>query len=543
MVKSKQQLTILALWPWVLLILLLITLPYLLAWLAAPAGQVFNGSFVNHDDLPVYLSAMRQGKDGMWLYHFTSTPEPWQPRLMLLPYLLWGKLVQPSAETAVLSFHILRLLCVLFALFALLFWVRQAFPNKPQLQKTAWIFITLGGGLGWLVNVFWPGSGRIAPDLYSPEWTGFMDFFHTPHFALGLGLEALTFGLVLKLQNSTHPWRVAGETAVVAMLAGLTYVYHVPILGLVIGAFMLMRAVQQRRVPWAEWLRAGVILAPLLPLLFYYAVWVNQDPYFAQYAQQEHVIQPPPLSGTLIGWGILAILALFALRAQVRRMYSSLPFIWLWAGMNCLALYLPTVQFTGRFSLGLFVPIATLAAVGLEEGLLPRLQQGRFFQSFSRYTPTPLASLRRVFITAVLPTALIIPIWTARGAQQSAGFPYYMPQSEVQAMIWLGEHSTTTDVYLSDYPIANYLLRVAPGHTFGGHLDHTTNLAEKLANVQQFWNQQTPATWRSDFIQQWGITYIYQGAFEQNLMQGSITPPGELIYDHAGVRIYQVQTN
>lgn len=74
--------------PWVIFALSLTLLPYLLGWLATPAGTVFTGSLVNHDDLSIYLSAMRQGADGRWLFHFTLSPEPWQDRLMLLPYIL-----------------------------------------------------------------------------------------------------------------------------------------------------------------------------------------------------------------------------------------------------------------------------------------------------------------------------------------------------------------------------------------------------------------------------------------------------------------------
>lgn len=536
---DDEALRLRPLWPWIVLILLLCTAPYLAAGLLAPPGQRFSGSLVNHDDFSVYLSAMRQGRDGAWLFHFTFGPEPWQPRLMLLPYLLWGKLVRPAAETAVFWFHALRLLCVGAALAALLFWVRQALPGRPQLQKTAWLFITLGGGLGWLANILRPGSGALAPDLTMPEWTGFMALFHTPHFALGLALQAVALGCLLRLLRSARPWRWAALGALAALLDGLTYVYHVPVLGLVVGLFLLAHAVRQRRIPWRTWAQGGPIIAPLLPLLFYYAVSANQDPYFAHYARQEHVIPAPSVPGALVGWGLLALLALAGIRPWLRQRRPLL--VPLWLAANWLALYLPLVPYTGRFALGLFVPLATLAAVGLEERLLPWLRHTRFYARFARLTPTPAASLRRVFLAAVVPTTLILSLWTAQGALRATGFPYFLPAAEVAAMIWLGETTTADALVLAAYQSGNYLPRVAPGRVFAGQLDFTTDLPGKLAAIDQFWDSQTPAAARRALLAQWGITHVYEGAFEQALMRGPVAPLGDIVYAQDGIRIWQVQ--
>ncbi len=77
--------------PWIGLVLFLSALPYIAAWISTPVDKQFVGALVNPDDFPSYLSAMRQGAAGSWIFHFTYSPEPWQPRVMMAPYLLLGK--------------------------------------------------------------------------------------------------------------------------------------------------------------------------------------------------------------------------------------------------------------------------------------------------------------------------------------------------------------------------------------------------------------------------------------------------------------------
>jgi len=286
-------------------VLLFSLLPYLVGWLAAPEGKQFVGVFINPDDFSTYLAAMRQGGAGLWLFHFPFSPEPWQPRLMLLLYILWGKLAVWPGLTAVGWYHLLRLLAGFVTLTIIWVWARLVLPRNGRLQLTAWFLIVFGAGIGWLTAILFGGAAKnVALDIFGPEWTVFMSLLHTPHFALGLGLEILLFICVLQwVADGRIRWVILGTLAGTA--SGLTYVYHIPVEGLVIGLFLLATAVQQRRIPWRIWLGGAVILLPLTLLLGYYAISANQDPYFARYARVDHVIPPPTLLALLVGLGFL----------------------------------------------------------------------------------------------------------------------------------------------------------------------------------------------------------------------------------------------
>jgi hypothetical protein len=335
---------------------------------------------------------------------------------------------------------------------------------------------------------------------------------------------------------------------------GLTYVYHIPVVGLVVGLTLLGQAWQQRRIrrqlpgqlpgqlpmqiPWRLWGMGALILLPLTLLLVYYTAVANQDPYFAHYAQVDHVILPPRWFALLFGLGFVGLLAFMGIGPWFRLGFSWL--VPIWAGANMLLLYLPQIQFSGRFALGLFVPIATIAALGLEEVVLPWLSQRPFYRSFSLLTPTPYASLRRVFLFLVVPSTFILPFWISRGALQDSDYPTYLPEAEIEAMIWLGQHVEEGELVLSSYPTGNYFPAVMAGKVFAGQLDFTTDLEAKLSAVTQFWRAESGDVWRQQLLDEWGIDYVYQGRFERALMDEEVAPPGVIVFDREGVIIYHV---
>lgn len=539
--SAKPPLTFRATLGWQLLIVLATALPYVLGWLTTPDGLVFTGALLNPDDMGVYVSAMRQGAAGHWLYHFTYSPEPWQPRLMLVLYLFLGKVTAPFGQPTVFWLHLWRSLLIFLSLGGVAFWIRTALPSRPRLAWTAWILLLLGGGIGWLAAILAPSASSQMPDLGMAEWSPILALFNTPHFALGLGLEAVVFACVLRMDRATTDrerarWALLGALASVA--ATLVYVYHLAIIGLVIGVHLIVRSAQTGQIRWQVWRPYGIVVAPLLPLLFYYAFWTNGDPYWEAYTQVEHVIHPPSLSSAIIGLGFLGPLALIGGRTWLRDRRS--PLLPVWAVVNALALYLPFVDFSGRFGLGFLIPITTLAAVGLERSVLPAISGSRFFPRFARLTPTPYATLRRTCLILLAPSSLMAVLLFAKGPVVTKDFPYYLPEGDVEAASWLGKQTDETALTLASYPMGNFLPRVYDGKVFMGQLDFTTELDEKLALFEGFWEGSMTAVEREAFLQEWGITHVFSGTFEAPYGTGD-PPPGQIVYNKSDVSIYRVE--
>lgn len=537
MTRTPDALRLRTIAPWIVLVLALSAAPYAIAAILTPRGAAFSGALINPDDASVYLSALRQGAAGEWLFHFAFSPEPLPPRVTYLLYLLAGRLMPLIGAPPVVYFHALRLGLGAITLVALVFWVRRVFPEQTRHQLTAWLLIVFGAGIGWLFIPWMPGEQLLVPDLRVPEWTLFMALFHTPHFALGVGLEALLFGCLIEMTREANGARWALRGAVAALGLGLVYPYHIPVAGLIGGVYLLSLAVQRRRLPWRDWLHGAIAIAPLVPLAYYFGVYARADPYWEVTHILDNVIPPPPIAGVAIGYGLIGPLALIGGWEWIR--HHRNPMLPVWAAVNFIALYLP-VPFSGRFALGLIVPVATLAAYGLEQRALPWLQRTRLYAQFARWTPTPLDSLRRVVILLTVPSTVMLALVTIRTITIERDYPYYLPAGEVQAADWLARHSRRDDLILAFHPMGNYLPRVITGKVFLGQIFLTVNWPEKLELLQRFWDGSTPTGWREQFVREWGITYLYRGRFEQTITRGSVTPPGHIVYQAEGVTIYSM---
>lgn len=532
-IRKAEELSFKEILPWALIALLMASAPYLYAWLTAPIGATFTGALVNQDDLSTYLSAIRQGQDGHLLFHFTFSPEPWEPLFMLFPYLLLGHVNRLLGISALLWFHLARLAALSFTLVCILFWVRVMLPGSRTMQRTGWLFIVFGGGLGWLLYpplAQLPDTIRYFPDLALPELTFSLISHNAPHYAAGLGLLLLLFICLQKLKQPDASWRWVGSGAVLVIGLAITYVYHVFVMALVVAMYGALLIYQQRRLPWRTLCMLGAPFLPLLPFIYYYFIVATRDPQWATYANETHVIAPPPPLGLLLGLGLLAVLALAGLRRWLRDRQEKLVLIWLIS--NLLALYVPLVLYRGRFTLGLIVPVATLAAYGWETTVFPWLIQ-------KSPTLRP-ASLHRSIIWITIPSTMLSWLFFWQALSLNKGFPNYLSSADVEAAHWLATNTNPAqDLILAYYPLGNFLPAVADTPVFLGQFFWTPDFSGKLRQIEQFWDVSTSSNWREGFLDEWRITYIVQGSFEQGLAAGAIQPPGRLVYDRSGIRIYE----
>jgi hypothetical protein len=451
---------------------------------------------------------------------------------------LAGKLLSPIGAPSAAWFNLLRILVGVVLLGSLVFWVRQALPGRVRWQLTAWQMIVFGAGLGWLPALFLPVGISIAPDLGMPEWTTFLTFFSTPHFALGLGFEVLFFVCIGRMASGENDARWVVWGALAALALGLTYPFNIPVVMSVTGAYLLALAVQTRRISWRKWGYVAVMLLPALGFLFYYGVWTRRDPYWQLTQVSQNVIKAPPIWGVAIGYGLIGALAAVGAWQWLGRGKDRL--VPIWAAVNLLALYLP-VTFSARFALGLMVPLGTLAAYGLEEVVLPRIQPTRFFKSFARLTPTPYDSTRRIIILLTLVSTVTTAAAAVKQAlDETRDFAYYLPNAEIDAASWLAENTDAQALVLSSYPVANYLPRVMSGKVFLGQQFLTVDLTDKGAMLERFWDESTSAAWRETFLRKWGVTHVYQGRYERSIAVGQVVPLGEIVYQADGVTIYRV---
>jgi hypothetical protein len=170
-----------------------------------------------------------------------------------------------------------------------------------------------------------------------------------------------------------------------------------------------------------------------------------------------------------------------------------------------------------------------LAAYGLEETVLRNWE----YLNTRRF--------RTTIISVTIPSTIFFVLYFFLAINTYPIFPYYNRVEDVSAARWLGETTTDQDLVLATFPFNNLLPRYGKGRVFFGHFDLTIDMEGRFEIMDKFWDPETPDSWRQEFIDEWGFTYIYQGYYE-NARAGDtrLKFPYEVIYATDEVTIYRL---
>jgi hypothetical protein len=518
--------------------LVITSIPYILG--AVQAGSsVFGGFVYALEDCYSYLAKMRQGAEGAWLFHIAYTPEPHMGTFFFPFHLLLGKIAallpgDDLTSQMVWVYHAARWV---FGLGLLLTVYRflAAFTERMVVRRIAWLMVTFGGGLGWLIVALgqseWLGFPPL--DFILPEGFTFLVLYAFPHIALGRKL--LLWGILFLLRA----WEVDGasrvdprcalSTGFLWFLMGLIVPFYVPVAWAIMGAAWLVLCVRHRRVLWREmWLAAipSLMSAPVVG----YSLWVfSSDPVYAVWSSQ-NLILSPPIGHYLAAYGVPLVLAAFAAREAWR---SERP-AWLvlaWVGVVPFLVYLP-FNLQRRLVEGVQVPLSLLAAWGLSQ-----ISNVKFQISTAR---------RWLIVGVVLVVLSLTNVLIVGGNCLTLRWrpdQIYRDVAEVAAMDWLGERISPDDVVLASYQTGNYLPARAWTRVFVGHGPETVRFGEKKGLMQRFFDAATDDAWRQDLLDEYGVDYVFWGPAERRV--GDFDPQTaaylQKVYDASGYIIFEVE--
>lgn len=489
----------------------------------APAGMVFPGFLVNPTDGFSYLAKMRQGADGAWTFGLPYAGIQGGRGAIFLFYLALGHLAAWLGASLIgvyLAARFVASLAMFLACYALL---RLLLPSHKE-RLWAYALILGGSGLGWAALPL----GMLATDVQVPESIPFFSSLANPHFPLAYALVAAAVWLVL----SKSKLRIRLPAAVLTgTLLGIVLPFAVLPLMVMLGAWLLLEILLQRRGSRsAEPLTPGIATACAGAVgagpWILYDYWITRtDPALAAWNLQNQTPSPPVWSFAL-GFGLVLLLAL--LGAYVGKLWTSRSgrLMLTWAATNAVLLYLP-FALQRRLSLGMFVPLAAMAALGL-------VWLGRRSARW-RWVPAMLLVLTIPSNALVLAAGLVS---VARGDTfllETAG--------EEHAYRWIGNHVAPETSILSA-PLTGTRLpafagvRVMVGHPFETpNYQHRVDLADQWLKGKAS-NQQVLAG-----LAEWNLKYVFYGPTEQALgpppaWLGTLT----VVYEQGGVQIYAAPT-
>ncbi|UCC85579.1 MAG: hypothetical protein JSV81_12010 [Anaerolineales bacterium] len=513
-------------WRWALtwagVILALSCLPYLIAWAATPPGYQFSGILVNPFDGNSYLAKMRQGWAGSWQFHLTYTPEPHEGAYIFLFYLGLGHVARLTGLSLILVYHMARLLAGLAVLIAAYAFLVRLTSDRHERRLAFWL-VGASAGLGWLGLVL----GAFPIDLSVPEAFVFFSLMSNPHFPLAIALMLIVVQAAVWPASGIWRWLYPGLTALALALVqplALAAVYAA------VALYLLVRGWLERSW-WGPGLVAagGVGLFSVPVLLYDYRVYTT-NPTLAAWAAQ-NVTPSPRVLDLILGYGLVGLLAIPGGMMVLRNRDAGGLALLAWSAATLTLVYMP-LALQRRLLTGLGLPLAVLAAIGLNRWLLPKITGG--WKRVAEALIVGLSLMGNLFLMAVLILGVL-----NRAGQADIFARLYLLRDEAIAMQWLLTHAQDEVVLAS--PRTGMMLPGRAGvRVFAGHPFETVDAERKQAQAEAFFRGELSGGEWQQLRDRYDIRYIWVGPAEQALGDGKYLGEMEPVFQQGRVTIYHL---
>ncbi|MDH5506801.1 MAG: hypothetical protein OEZ02_06235 [Anaerolineae bacterium] len=498
----------------ILFIVALVSLPYIYAAQSAGPDHVFAGFLMNPLDGNSYLAKMQQGWDGGWQFTLPYTAQPGQGAYLFLFYLFLGHLARLLGLSLLLTFHLARVVSAVILSLSLYRFCAAIF-SQPATRWLAFALASLGSGLGWLVF----GFLGITSDLWVAEAYPFLSAYATPHFALGMALQ---LWLLHPRNLSSQGWRQVTAIVLSAFALAVIAPFAIPVVLVVWGGMLLWKLLLREKFR-AEVLLLGWISLGSLPVLLY-DYWVaSTHPVLSGWNAQNLTPSPPPwdLLVSLSPAIFLAVAGILA-ASRLKDVPARLLLSWTWL---CLILLYVPFSLQRRFFSGFYVPIALLAAWGVQQIAGQKMRRFRL--------------LVIVLFILALPTNLLVVGAAVFGAQQH-DLGIYLTTGEAQALSWINHHVEQDAVVLAAPDTGLFIPAHSRARVLYGHPFETVDAAAQEAAVTGFFSGALSPSQAAAFLTENHIAYIFVGPREQALGSLDWLASWQPVYSARGVSLYQV---
>jgi hypothetical protein len=565
-----------------LFVIALTLIPYLVGYSMAN-GRQYMWLGYNLDDSCVYLSWMRQVRDGSVRQFNLFTTESQHGMVVNPLFLLLGVAARITGLPLIAVYHISRLLFGL-ALLLVVWRLIETLLGDRRTRKLAYLFVCLSAGFGWL-PLWWQESSLNTPvDRWQPEAITFLSLYLSPLFCCSLALQAAVI-LLLFHGERTRQLRPAIWAGLCAFALGLIHTYDVMSLSAVWLTYLIVNTVRPIRgttpppsISWRNGLAAGALAAPAI---IYVYLQLRTETVFKQRAAVP--TWSPPVAWVLLGFGGVLILAMFAIYQMAKSGIATssassdlIPdqqslhvphdvarLLLVWAVANLAISYVPT-EFQRKLLQGEHFPIAILGGIGAA-WLFARMRL-RGWQ----------------FWTAATGLTLLLGITNYRFAMrdiendeinlsQTRQQRPYLQHGEIEALEWIDRHVpkavaiqplpylelTSPDadghrkIAAKDMSVACFLPGLTGHKVYCGHWGETPYYGDKLKELQNFARPQTTDQQRIDLLRHMKVGYIVYSQKDANdtdadllapMFRSKVTPPDylKLVYSNRDADIYRV---
>lgn len=495
-----------------LLVILAITTPYLYAAQAGGSEYVFGGFLINAQDGNSYLAKIYQGWRGDWRFTLPYTADSGEGGYLNIFYLGLGHVARILNAPLLLAFHVARILGACCLLWALAHFWRSLFPS-PQRGELAFAISSLASGVGWLAIPF----GAFTADFWVAETYPFLSAYVNPHFVFGL---ALIVWLVTPPSKKNLLWSFLASLAL-----GIISPFGVAIVIMVLGSVIVLKYVGQDFRSLRDFGSLGPKFQNVIavglgggPVLLYDYWIAHSDPVLSEWNAQNLTLTPP-LWDILLALSPVFILALIGIRQAWSEERSKI--LVPWAGLGLALIFIPW-SLQRRFMMGLFIPLAGLATLGVEW--------------LSEKIKLNYRTLVIILFILALPTNIIV-IFSGLHAAQTQEPTIYLTVEEVQAFDWI-ETNTPPDALILTGPETGLYI---PAHTgrrvIYGHPYETVNAETAKATVTAFFTGEMTPSQAAFLLQARSVDYILVTPREREVGADSPLLVGEGLGERSNLKL------
>jgi len=493
-------------------VLVMVTLPYMIAASAGGSEYVFGGFLLNPLDGNSYLAKMYQGWSGAWQFTLPFTADPGQGAYLFLFYLFLGHLARWTGLSLLMVFHLARVIAGILLVLALAYFFPRVMPEGRH-AGFAFALAALGSGLGWLAVAL----GGFTSDFWVAEAYPFLSFYANPHFPLAMAISLW----LLASPGEPFTWLRAAMTVVAGLLLGILLPFAAVIVGLVLVALAIWNWLAIRRLEWRRPL--FLALGGAAPLI--YALLATRiSPQLSAWNRQ-NVTPAPAIWDLIVSLSPALFLAVPGAVFAARRKEDGPRMLVCWAVIGLILLYLPW-SLQRRFMFALYVPMAGLAVLGVS--------------SLAKYSLTRFRLLATALFLLALPTNLVV-ILAGLGAARSQDTKVFISRWEMDAFRWLAQETPQEAVVLSSPETGALIPAYSGRRVVYGHPFETVNALNTRAEVLRFVSGQMTSAQASAFFTEQRVSYIFWGPRE--LADGWIPTLTDLrpVYQNGGVTIFAVR--
>ncbi len=519
-------------WLFAVLYLLVASLPYMVGCLNAPPGGAFTGNAFEQTrvDYNSHLAKIQIGLRGEWGDQILFTPEPHPGVLTKTFYIALGHLARLFALSPVLVYHLARIVSVLAMVIAIWLFVSHYLPDERG-RWLALLLATVTGGLGWLLYLIAPSrTAALAPiEFWLLDAYTFLAALTFPHFAAAIAV-LLGFMLVLEHWLYAPTWKNALGLAALSLLVGMLQPFDLLLTALIV-AIMVLWAWWRKRLHFVQ----GLMLLPaafmhVLVVVYDYTA-LNSHPVWRAFTAQNITLSPPP-QYYLLGYFWLLIPAAVGVAVLWRRREARLLLPIVWVLLTALLVYAP-LQTQRRFLMGVQVPLAVLAAVGLLAAWDWWLARGG---AVSRW--------RIALTTGLLFSTMthILLLLSSIGSVNPAARPLlFLSRDKLAALDWLREQPQETVIF-STFPAGGEAVAFTGRRAYIGHWIETMDFEARQAEVAAFFDAGMTDAERLALLHDAGADYVWMDDTARAL--GDWSPEGvdflTPAFESDSVMVYEV---